>query len=352
MKLKNFILAAFALPLFLVSCSDDDNADVPSGAYDNGVLILNQGGYLAGNASVSFLKGDFTVENNIFSTVNNGLALGDVAQDINFYGQYAYIVVNNSNKIEVVNRYSFQRITSITTGINNPRYITFTDGKGYVTNWGNPSVATDDYVAVINPETNVVTANIPVGEGPEKIVAEGGKLYVALKGGYGSNNKIAVINPATSAVTTNITVGDVPGSMEVVNGKLYVLAEGNLAWTGNETSAKLQAINLETDTVAGTLTFADGVHPGNLVKSGSTFFYAIDSKIFKVEAGAATVPATPLATTPAASVSAMAVINGMLYVGDALNFASAGKVYIYSLNGNLEHTLTAGIAPAGFYINE
>lgn len=352
MKLKNVLLAAFALPLLLVSCSDDDSADVPSGAYDNGVLILNQGNFLSGDASVSFQKDDFTVENNIFSAVNTGVSLGDVAQDMGFYNQYAYIVVNNSNKIEVVNRFTFERVTTITTGLSYPRYIAFYDGKAYVTNWGNPNVATDDYVAVINPVTNSVTATIPVGEGPDEILENNGKLYVALKGGFGTNNKVVVINPANNTVTTSITTGDVPGSMEIVNDKLYVLSEGNGPWGGNETIAKLQAIDMATNTVASTLQFADGVHPGNLEANGNELFYTIDSKIFKMTANAIALPTMPLATTAASYISGVSIINDKIYVGNPLDYASAGKVYIYSLNGNLEHTLTAGIAPVAFYRNE
>lgn len=352
MKLKNVLLAAFALPLLLVSCSDDDSADVPSGAYDNGVLILNQGNFLSGNASISFQSGDFGVENNIFSAVNTGASLGDVAQDMGFYNQYAYIVVNNSNKIEVVNRYTFERVTTITTGILSPRYITFYNGKGYVTNWGNPNVSTDDYVAVIDPVTNSVTANIAVGEGPEEILEANGKLYVALKGGYGSNNKLVVINTANNAIATTITTGDVPGSMEVVDNKLYVLSEGNGPWGGNETLAKLQAIDMATNTVTSTLEFANGVHPGNLEANGSELFYTIDSKVFKMTANAIALPTMPFATTAASYISGISIVNDKIYVGNPLDYASAGKVYIYSLNGNLEHTLTAGIAPAAFYRNE
>src|SRR5688572_249838 len=121
MKLHKLILTAIAGSLLFVSCSDDDNKDVPSGAYDNGILILNQGGFGKGNASVSFLSEAMTIENNIFSTVNSGDLLGDTGQDMGLEGDLAYIVLNVSNKIQIVNRYTFAKVGTITTGLTNPR---------------------------------------------------------------------------------------------------------------------------------------------------------------------------------------------------------------------------------------
>ena len=58
-----------------------------------------------------------------------------------------------------------------------------------MTNWGDGTVATDDYLAIIDITTNTLNGQtIAVGEGPEKIIANGSTLYVAHKGGFGQNN--------------------------------------------------------------------------------------------------------------------------------------------------------------------
>jgi hypothetical protein len=42
---------------FFASCNkDDDKIETPLGAYDNGVLILNQGGFGHGDASILCFK--------------------------------------------------------------------------------------------------------------------------------------------------------------------------------------------------------------------------------------------------------------------------------------------------------
>ena len=46
MKFSKLVFVALVSSIFLTSCSDnDDNNETPLGSYDNGVLILNQGGF-------------------------------------------------------------------------------------------------------------------------------------------------------------------------------------------------------------------------------------------------------------------------------------------------------------------
>ena len=362
MKINKLMVALFAGSVFFVSCNNDDDNNGPQGAYDNGILILNEGGFMAGNASVSFISDALSLQNNIYGANNPGAILGDTGQDIGLNENYAYIVLNASNKIEVVNRYTFAHVATIESGLVNPRYIAFEGGKGYVTNWGDGGVATDDYVAVINLATNVVTTTIPVAEGPENIIEENGKLYVAHKGGYGYGNKITVINGDSNTVTTTITVGDVPGSLEVEDNKLYVLNEGLPSYvnqvdpTLNETAGSLSVINLSTNTIVGTVAFEGMVHPQNLNIEDDKIYCTVDSEIFSFSPGA-DLPAPPHAifsTTPqdVYGVYAMAVKDGHIYVADAGDYTSNGKVYIYSLTGALENEFTVGVIPSGFYFND
>lgn len=358
MKSNKSFWAAMAAVALLASCSDDDpieNIQLPLGAYDNGVLILSQGNYMGSNAEVSYLSSDFgTFQNQIFGTVNEGSVLGDTGQDIGLEGDRAYIVLNGSNKIEIVNRYTFAHIATISTGLSNPRYIAFNNGKAYVSNWGDPTSVTDDYIAVIDLGSNSITANIPVAEGPERLLVEDGKLYVAQTGGYGFGTTVSVINLSSNTVTASVPVGDVPNSLVEENGFLYVLCGGVPSWTGAETNGKLVRINLANNNVTGTREFAAGQHPSNLVEDNNKLYYTVDLDIFTTTPSAATLPATPLfSTTPqgAYGVYAMAINNGHIYIGDALDYNSNGKVYVHDLSGALQQTYTVGVIPAGFYFN-
>ena len=358
MKIKfgKLVLVAFTSSLFFVSCStDNDDKQTPLGTYDNGVLILNQGGFGNGNASISYLSDDFqTQQNNIFAIVNPTITLGDTAQDIGFINDLAFIVLNVSNKIEIVNRYSMVHVATIATGLSNPRFITFSNGKGFVTNWGAGGSATDDYVAVLNLTTYAVSSTIPVAEGPERIIENNNKLYVAHAGGFGFGNTVSVLDATTNSLSTTISVGDVPNSLEIKDNALYVICGGKPSWSATETGGKFVKINVNNNTIANSIDFPATAHPSNLDVDDNSFYYTVNAAIFKSTLAATTLPTTALFTTTEQGVYGVysfAVKNNKIFVGDALDFNSNGKVHVYSTAGTIEQSYTVGIIPAGFYFN-
>jgi YVTN family beta-propeller protein len=365
MNFSKLVLTALILSLFFVSCTNDDkNDDTPLGSYDKGLLILNQGLFGKSDASMSYVSSDFLIaQNDIFSVVNPSIVLGDVGQDIGFNNELAYIVLNGSNKIEIVNRYTLKSVGSINSGLKNPRYIAFANGKGYVTNWGDGTVATDDYVAVIDLKTNLVSSSIPVVEGPEKIIVNTGKLYVAHKGGFKYGNKISVIDAASNAISTTITVGDVPENMEIKDGTLWVSCAGNPSYVKAplvETAGQIVKVNIATNKVTSTIAYSDATkHLSNLVLNGNDVYYTIDSDIYKMSNTATTLPTTPAFSTTAQGVYGVysfAIHGNHIYVGDAGDYEANGKVYVYALAtpsiGILEKTFSVGVSPAGFYFND
>jgi hypothetical protein len=366
MNFSKLVLITLIFSLFFVSCTNDDDVavDVPLGSYDNGLLILNQGGFGHNDASISYVSSDFAIaQNDIFSVVNPSITLGDTGQDVGFNNDLAYIVLNASNKIEIVNRYTLKSVGTINSGLKNPRYIAFANGKGYVTNWGDPGVSTDDYVAVVDLSTKKVSSTIPVVEGPERILENSGKLYVAHKGGYSYGNKITVIDGVANTVSTTITVGDVPESIEIKDGTLWVSCAGNPSYVSAplvETAGQIVKVNLGTNKVISTIAYSDATkHISNLVLNGNDAYYTIDSDIYKMSTTATALPTTSAFSTTAQGVYGVysfAVHGSHIYVGDAGDYQHNGKVYVYALTapsiGTLEKTFSVGVIPAGFYFND
>ncbi|MGO1584877.1 DUF5074 domain-containing protein [Mesonia sp.] len=355
-KNKNVWLLLF-VAVFLISCSSDDdgieNPTLPEEEYTNGFFVLNEGGFTYSNASVSFISEDGAVYNSIFSAENNK-GLGDVAQSMGFNDDLAFIVVNNSNTIEVVNRYTFEYITTIEEEILNPRYIIFEDNFAYVTNWGDPADTTDDYVAVINLENYEVTQKISVAEGPEKLVEENGKIYVAHKGGWGYGNSISVIDISTNTLQSNIEINDVPDGLVIEDNFLYVLCSGKASYTGEETTAGIFKINLASQTVEEELEFSEEIHPGFLVENNNKLHYVIGRDIFQLNIADFSLPSSPLFSTEAQNVSVLygfSIHNDVIYIADAKDYTSNGEVFTYSTQGELLHNYSVQLIPNGFYFN-
>jgi len=351
----NHVIWAMALGVAVTACKKDDGIDeenpIVSRAYENGILVSNEGPFNNGTGTVNFISNDLsTTEAAIFNSVNDA-DLGNIVQSIGFTDDKAYIVANNSNKITVVDRYSFVKEAEITEGINNPRYFVQANGMGYVTNWGDTSDESDDFIAVINLQTNVVEKSIAVVLGPEEVKVRNGKIYVAHQGAFGQNNKITVIDSSTNEVATVITVGDVPNSLQFdSSGDLWVLCGGKPAFTGDETTGAIYKINTIDDTATGSLSFPAIAHPDHLVHNGNDFYYKLDDKIFKLSETATTIPVT--SDFNGIDVYAMEAFDGKLYVTDAKDFASNGTLTIYDLTTTVaEQSFEVGIIPGGIYFN-
>jgi YVTN family beta-propeller protein len=354
-KLNKVFLALIISSAFFASCSnDDDNNTVeePRGNYDGGLFIVNEGNNGKPNGTISYLSDDLKIENNVFTLVNTEKVTGDTPQNIGFNGDLAYLVVNGSNKVELVNRYTFKSIATISTGLKNPRFIAFANGKGYITNWGDPGDSDDDYVAVLDLATNSVTSKIPVVEGPEKIIENNGKLYVAHKGGWGQGNSLTVINSATNTVATNFVIGDVPSALVKDNGTLYVLCDGRPSYVDSETAGKIVKVSLSDNTITSTINFSDKTHPGFMDIENSKLYYTVGKNVYSAATSLTALPTTAIFTAKEVSTTyGFAVKNSKIYISDAVNYQDPGDIYVYSLTGTLTNDYSVGISPNGFYFN-
>ncbi|SHI83670.1 40-residue YVTN family beta-propeller repeat-containing protein [Arenibacter nanhaiticus] len=352
MKIKHAILASLAFGLLFTSCENDNDDNKRSlGDYDRGILISNEGPFQNGSGTVSYVSYDLNeVENEIYKKVNNE-DLGNIVQSIGFYDKKAFIVVNNSNAIVVADRFTFKKLGAITEGLHNPRYFTAANGKGYVTNWGDPNDNNDDFVAIINLVDFTVEGTIPVEFGPEVLEEENDMVYVAHQGAWGFNNKISVIDPATDKVVKIIPVGDVPNSMAFDDAdNLWVMCAGKPSYSGEETKGELVKINTTTNTVANTFEFTTTDHPKQLVEEDNSIYYTLNSNVYSMTATATSLPTSPL--LEGVSFYTMRVDDGKLYGTDAKDYNSKGDLTIYNINSKeIIKTIPVGIIPGGIYFN-
>lgn len=349
MKIIQSSILSFLTFFFLISCSvdDDDPIVLPLGDFENGYFITNEGPFNNGTGTLTFIGDDETIVQNAYKSVNNE-DLGNIVQSMRLANDNAYIVVSNSNKIVVANRYTLEKIAEIKgDGVKNPRYFVADGATGYLSNWGDPFDIADDFIAVIDLNSNQVTQIIPVGEGPEEMLLENSKLYVNLQGGYGQNNQVVVINTTTNAMENSITVGDVPNSIQSDGtGNIFVLCAGKPDWTGDETIGKLYTIAVNSNQ-ASFIDFEVSQHPDLLVLDGGNLFYYLDGKIFKMDTKANAIPTQEVSGWNGFYYS-MNAIDGKIYATDAGNYSSEGTLQVYDINsGVLLDTYATGIIPGG-----
>jgi hypothetical protein len=143
---KNILLGIITL-LAITACQKDPPKPVVTNGekFENGAFIICEGNFTYGNASVSFLhRATMQVETGLFKKIN-GYPLGDVFESMYADGQRYYMVVNNSQKIEVVNAADFKSAGSI-TGFNSPRYYLAYKDKAFVSDLGANGVWDQKYL--------------------------------------------------------------------------------------------------------------------------------------------------------------------------------------------------------------
>ncbi len=247
--------------LGMYSCQTDDptvEEDIqnPGGQTPTelkGFYLLNQGNMGMNKASLDYMDfetGDY--KRNVFSQANPNLVggLGDVGNAMGIYGSKLYVVVNGSNKVEVLDVNTGKRIQQI--DIDNPRYLAFYKGKAYLSSYlgsiGNANNP-NGIVAEIDTTSLKITRRVEVGRQPEELVAYNDKIYVANSGGYSAPNyesTISVIDVNAFTETKRIEVAvNLHGLKLDSEGDLYVISRGDYY----DIPSKLFVIDTKTETV-------------------------------------------------------------------------------------------------------
>ena len=349
MNKNNFLIIILSAGL-LISCQNDSiNPNIPIGLYDNGYFVTNEGNFGTGNGSVSFIDESGLVSNNVFEQTNS-FSLGDVVQSMQIINDNAYIVVNNSSKIEVANIDSMTYTTTI-NGLTSPRYILqVSQQKAYVSDWGIGGLH------VIDLNTNSTISTINTGQGPEKMLLKGNKAYVCNVGGFGLDNTVSVIDIDNDMLITNISVGDKPNSIvEDGSGNIWVLAGGNTEYDANwnvvaETPGVLTKINSETNSVEASVVFEVGDHPKDLIidDNGNTLYFSNGS--WSKSVYSFNIYNNMLSTNPIINKSfySLGFNDNHIFGTDVKDYVQNGWSYKYNTSGVLLDSNEVGIIPGSY----
>lgn len=348
MKKFRFLFSLLLLSvIFFSSC--DSNDETPKGEFSTGVIVVNEGNYTDGDGTVSYYNpaNGETVQD-LFAAKNDGRALGSVVQSATLDGDLLYIVVNNSNKVEVVNANTL--VSSYTLNdVKLPRFFITFNGKGYLTEWVSFSDA--GRVSVVNLQNHTVETTITTDFGAEAIVAADGKLFVS----NNFTNTVSVINPSNNQVTKQIEVeGSPAGFVTDKDDKIWVVCTGGSDANYNPLNdGTLHRINPSTNEVDKTIELHLNVEGRITInKSRDVIYYFKGKKIYQVSTTATTASQDAFITeTNAVSFYGIGfdTKNEVIYAADAKGFAVGnGTVFRYKKEGTFIDSFDSGRGPNGF----
>ena len=361
-----FILSVCSA-FFLSSCMNDEtwadrrkpNISVEDIRRGHPVVILNEGNFMYGNASISYYDAKSRrLWNDVFYN-QNGFPLGDVGYSSVYHEGLLYVVVNNSGKIMILNMGKYPSLmafefSSKIAGLTSPRYLFFlSDNKAYVSDLYAKAIS------IVDPAVPSVVGHISVDNHSGEFYQHPTEQFIEWEGYiftncYSYDNKILVIDPAEDAVVDSIEVLKQPSSMVLdKNDKLWVVCDGGYENSeyGNEQPG-LVRIDALTRTVEKVFILENDFWPSELhMNAGRDTLYFINGGVWRMPADARALPDKPFISAEDHQLFYSLGIDPLtseVYVGDAIDNVQQGVVYRFSPSGIPEDTLRVGIIPGAF----
>jgi len=334
------IIACLFLAVY-TGCASETNAPTDNILIGSrAMFVLNQGSFSKTNASLdAIIFKDDNVRSNLF---NN---LGDVGNDIQLINGKLYIVLDNSDKIEVLDPATLKEIAKIQfDGGSIPWKIKQTSATEAVVS---DNAFQKNEMYVIDLTTNTIKTRITANASTIDLGTMKGNLYATTY-----SNELLKVNPSTNAVTSRASnVGDYPTMLlaDSIHNKVIVFSQGGYS---PKTPPAIKWLNPETlvttdSLVYDTMTYLAGYIPALEKKLA---FVILNGDIAKLDLD------TKKLTKSFISVgSGDGFLGGIydaskdeLYLGRG-GYSTNGKVEVYdATTGALKRSYTAGIAPSFF----
>jgi DNA-binding beta-propeller fold protein YncE len=341
------IIILFLFIIILIGCSKDDNiVNSIENTESSLVYVVNEGNFMKGNASLSLYMVDSNrIVGDIFQTVN-GKKLGDVAQNMYINSGKGYIVVNNSNKIVIIDIKTNKIIDTLTTKLNSPRSICFILNKMYISNLYGSSIT------ILNGENyKTFVKEISVKPNPDEMIISNNKIFCCNASGYNApSTNLAIIDPSTDLVAKNLKIGYNPIMIKTLDqNTLVILCSGeynDYTNPNDDIFAKLFIVNSSTDVVMDSI--AIGGHPYDFtIDSDGNAYILGETSVIKLNVKTKTISNSNFIPGMYYSID-FEPSRKELYISDAKDFVSTGDILVYDLNGAQKKKFQAGIIPGAF----
>lgn len=373
------VVAVLLLVSYTISCRKDDTVvppvttpvDTAKISVVKGFYLLNEANMGSNKASIDYY--DYTTGNynkNIYPTANPGVVkeLGDVGNDIRVYGSKLYAVINVSNKVEVMDVKTAKRLGQI--DIPNCRYITFANGKAYVSAYTGP-VSIDPnaplgLVAEIDTASLAITREVTVGYQPEELAIVDNKIYVANSGGYRPPNydsTISVIDISSFRELKKINVAinlhrlkaDRYGHLIVTSRGDYYNTPSKVFVVDTKTEAVIHRFDIAGSNlaVAGDTAFLYGSEFNYNTGSFEVTYNMIDLKNLQLLNKSFITDGTEAEIQMPYGLAVNPVTRD-IFVTDAKDYVSPGTLFCFDPSGKKKWSVTTGDIPAhiAFVIEE
>ena len=344
------LAGVFSITLILNFCLVFDVPEAHGQTSSLQLYVANQGNFSDANGSVTHYNAeDGSVNQDVVTGLNT------LVQSITVYNGMGYIVGNTSDRIDVIDLETNERIDQI-RDVPGPRFMTIvSDEKAYISNLFANSVT------IIDLATNTVDGSISVGMNPERIAVSNGKAFVANFGFGTADSTLSVIDIASdSVIETMQTDCDGPRFLEVdQEDEVWVFCNGKTVYnedfseiieqTNGEVvvfdgDSGVEVARMDLDAQAGTNALGQDAWYD---ASTNRMFFVVGATILVFDATTNEMADT-IEILGEEEIGAVAYDAGsdVLYLGRITGFTTSGFVSMHDMAGAEVDRFTAGVAPA------
>ncbi len=375
--MKRHLIIYITILLGIVGCRTDDYIvymeDEDTGVKTEqtevlGMYVLNEGNMGSNKCTLDFL--DLSGETahylrNIYAerNPNEVKELGDVGNDAQIYGSKLWLVINCSNKVEVLGAKDAVKQGKI--DVPNCRSVAFHQGYAYVSSYVGPVNVSQDaplgQVYKIDTLTLRTVAKVTVGYQPEELAVIGDKLYVANSGGYmvpDYDHTVSVIDLNTFTEERKIDVApnlhrcraDRYGQLWVSSRGDYYGEPSHLCWLQKDASGQLQRMGRIDVVVSDMCIVGDSLYYMGMQFNYETMKNERMLGIINVATHEVVNPQLTTAKEADAIIQPYGIIVNPnerdFYLMDAKNYVSSGELLHFKKDGTFDYKVRTGDIPA------
>lgn len=336
--------ALWFVPILLVlgACASDapivpEQVPLPI-AGSRAIYIANEGNFQWGNASISVYYPDAGLTQADWFTHHNQRPIGDVLQSLSIIDGKLWAVLNNSGKIEVVDPHSGKSFRTI-ENFNSPRYLLPV---------GNDVLVSDLYdksISVVNAQTFTITKRIAMPSWTEEMELVNNRIFVCMP-----HHRYLYVLKTDLVIEDSIYIGiGTHASVVDDEGMLWIAAAGDIE---RAEAAALFKINPNTLSVVNTVPLPNstGLSARLGANANADTLWLLHQDVYRLVPKELNAQPSLMLEGKGKNYYGIGIdpYNGDIYVADAGDFVSKGKVLIYDADVNFKHELSVGFIPSAF----
>lgn len=343
-KTNGLLALLLLLSLTFFSCKDDAIVLPEEQEVKSPVLMINEGNFQWGNASLSAYEWASKNFVDQLYLAANGAPIGDVFQSMILHEGNYYLVLNNSGKIIELDSSNF-RLKRTFSGFQSPRYLHPIGSERLL--------VTDLYsnkLSILNLNTSSIQKQLAFPGWSEKMLAYENEVWI----GNRTNDKVYIYDIPSEKLVDSIPLAHQVNSMVLDrNNKLWVLCQGDAA---KKIAGGLYRLNPLTKLIELELPFGPKDYPFHLnTNSNGDSLFFLNKHIYAMGIEQQDLPSVEFINIEGSTPYGLGIDpkTGQLYFSDAHDYVKPSTISIYSRAGDsLYDRFSGGVLCNGFLFPE